>query len=298
MRRSKTVNASPGSTAYRDGTFARPQPSDSNPRSTCFGPGASSGSSAASTQAPYLAVADVASKIESAGLGFDRVEHLVGSTYKDNATVIVIPSRGMVPDKVVQTWLALIAPMNTKRAILFASGHEVGMAYNAMIANILANPQLSTWKYVLTLEDDNLPPPDAHVRLLESIEWGNYDAVSALYFTKGEHNMPMAYGSPAEYARTGALEFRPRDVRDALASGQIMPVNGIAMGCALWKMDLFRQIPPPWFVTVADIVEGKGIQCFTQDLHFCERAVRQGKRFAVDLRVKVGHLDVNSGIVY
>lgn len=240
----------------------------------------------------------VVEQVQSAGLGFERVEHIVGSTYKDNSTVIVIPTRGMIHHRVVASWQNLIAPMNQKRALIFASGHEVGTAYNAMIQNILANPELSKWKYVMTLEDDNLPPPDAHIRLLEAIEWGSYDAVSALYFTKGEVGMPMAYGDPTEHGRTGVLDFRPRDVRAALAAGQVMPVNGIAMGCALWRTTLFREIPPPWFVTVNDVVPGKGPQCFTQDLSFCEKAVRAGKRFAVDMRVKVGHLDVNSGRVY
>lgn len=243
-------------------------------------------------------IKDVVEQIKSAGLGFERVEHIVGSTYKDSSTVIVIPSRGMIPERVVQSWLALLAPMNQKRAILFASGHEVGEAYNDMIRNILANPELSKWKYVMTLEDDNIPPADAHIRLLESIEWGNYDAISGLYFTKGEHNMPMAYGDPDEYKRTGVLDFRPRDVREALAAGQILGVNGIAMGCGLWRMDLFREIPAPWFVTVADVIPGKGAQCFTQDLNMCSKAVAQGKRFAVDMRVKVGHLDMNNGVVY
>jgi hypothetical protein len=243
-------------------------------------------------------VGDVVEQFKSAGLGFDRVEHLAGSTYKEASTVIVIPTRGMISDVVVSKLLGLIAPMNQKRAILFASGHEVGQAYNNMIKMILAHPELSKWRYLMTLEDDNLPPADAQIRLLESIEWGNYDAVSGLYFTKGDQNMPMAYGDPSEYARTGVLDFRPRDIREAVVAGQIMPVNGIAMGCALWRMDLFRQLPEPWFVTVADVVPGKGVQGFTQDLYFCERAVRAGKKFATDMRVKVGHLDVNSKIVY
>lgn len=245
--------------------------------------------------------------MKSPGLGFDRVEHIAGATYKDSSTVIVIPTRGkyidpltdkevegLIHQRVVAAWQSLIAPMNQKRAILFASGHEVGHAYNAMIQNILSHPELSRWKYVLTLEDDNIPPPDAHIRLLESIELGRYDAISALYFTKGDMNMPMAYGDPS----TGALDFRPRDVRDALKAGQIMPVNGIAMGCALWRMELFRDIPAPWYVTLNDVVPGKGIVGMTQDLEFCAKGIRAGKRFAVDLRVKVGHLDVASGTVY
>jgi hypothetical protein len=259
---------------------------------------------------PGLAVDDVVSIMSKPGLGFERVEHIPGSTYKDSSTVIVIPTRGtykssdgtdvrgLIHERVVSAWQALIAPMNQKRAMLFASGHEVGKAYDAMISNILAHPELKNWKYILTLEDDNIPPADAHIRLLESIEWGNYDAVSGLYFTKGEVNMPMAYGDPAEYARTGVLDFRPRDVREALAAGQLLSVNGIAMGCALWRMDLFRDFPPPWYVTLNDLVPGKGIVGMTQDLSACRRWREAGKRFCVDMRVKVGHLDIPSGQLF
>lgn len=212
---------------------------------------------------------------------------------------MIIPTRGMIHHRVVNAWQSLIGPMNYPRAILFAAGDEVGHAYNSMIANILADPEYSKWKYVLTLEDDNLPPADAHIRLLESIEHGpGFDAVSGLYFTKGDWNMPMAYGDPEKFQQTGVLEFAPRDVRAALEAGHLMEVNGIAMGCALWKLDLFRQIPPPWFVTVADVVPDKGPMAFTQDLWFCKRAKEAGKRFAVDMRVRVGHLDINTGIVY
>jgi len=239
---------------------------------------------------------DVVSALSASG--FDRVEQISGATYKDNSTVIIIPTRGMIHWKVIQAWQSLLPLMNQKRAVLFATGHEVGKAYNEMITNILANPELSKWKYVLTLEDDNMPCPDAHVRLIESIDFGKYDAVSGIYFTKGDYNMPMAYGDPDEFKRTGILDFRPRDIRQALQQGHIMEVNGIAMGCALWRMDLFRDIPPPWFNTVNDVIEGKGSACFTQDLNFCEKAKRAGKTFAVDMRAKVGHLDTVSGLVY
>ena len=243
-----------------------------------------------------MPIADIVPTFE--GKGFTTVKHIPGSTYKDASTVIVVPTRGMIHHAVVSKIHGLIRPMNQKSALLFASGHEVGHAYNAMIDMILKHPELSKWKYVLTLEDDNLPPPDALIRLLESIEEFGLDAVSGLYFTKGEQSMPMAYGDPAEYARTGVLDFRPRDVREAVQAGRIMRVCGIAMGCALWRMSLFRELSGPWYVTVNDLVPGKGVQGFTQDLYFCERAVRLGKSFATDCRVKVGHMDVNSGDVY
>jgi hypothetical protein len=250
-----------------------------------------------------------------AGKGYERIQVMQGTSFQNASTVMVIPSRGvertdekgrksrvpLVHLKVVQSWQSMLPFMNHKRAMLYAVGDEVGVAYNNMITSILAHPELSTYQYVMTLEDDNLVPPDALQRLIESIssKYGPFDAVSGIYFTKGDVNMPMAYGDPDEFRRTGVLDFRPRDIRPALAQGNtIMEVNGIAMGCALWRMDLFRQIPPPWFVTVSDVVEGKGPMAYTQDLYFCQRARQAGKRFAVDFRVKVGHLDVDSGVVY
>lgn len=232
------------------------------------------------------------------GLGFERIETISGTTYKDCSTIIVAPTRGTINVKVVQAWQNLLPLMNQKRAFIFATGHEVGIAYNQLIENIIVNPELNKWKYILTLEDDNLPPPDALQRLIETIEESQYDAVSGIYFTKGDINMPMAYGTPERFRATGELEFIPRNVVEAVQNGHVMEVNGIAMGCALWKLDLFKEIKSPWFVTCNDIVPEKGAMCYTQDLYFCERARRLGKRFAVDFRVKVGHLDINTGLVY
>jgi hypothetical protein len=247
---------------------------------------------------PMQPAAEVVEQFKSPGLGYERVEHIPGSTYKDNSTVLIVPTRGTINHRVVNALMHLISPMNQKRSLLFCSGDEVGRAYDRLIKAVLADPELSKWKYIMTVEDDNLIPQDAHVRLLESIEMGQFDAVSGIYFTKGEVNMPMAFGDPEEYLKTGVIDFRPRDVRGALANGYIMPVNGIAMGCALWRMDLFRELPDPWFVTCADIIPDKGPQIFTQDLYFCMNAKKAGKRFAVDLRVKVGHMDTGSGLVY
>lgn len=243
-------------------------------------------------------VNEVAEK-ERTVLGYERVDVLPGTTYRDNSTVIIVPSRTpMFHQMVVQSWEGLMSPMNQKKAKVYAIGDEVGVAYNNMVTHILTHPELSKFKYVMTLESDNLPPPDAHIRLLESIELGKFDGVSGIYWTKGEVSMPMAYGNPATYASTGVLEFQPLDISADLKAKRVIEVNGIAMGCSLYRTQLFREVPAPWFVTVNDIIEGKGPMGFTQDLYFCNRARKMGKRFGVDLRVVVGHLDEKTGIVY
>lgn len=231
------------------------------------------------------------------GVGFKRVRTLPGSTFKDSSMLIVVPTRGRETDKTISpawdmTMQNVARPMNQKVAgPVYVCGDEVGEAYNRAISQ-LALP--SKFKFVLTVEDDNLLPPDAILRLRESIDLGPFDAVSGLYFTKGELNMPMAYGDPERFRTTGELEFEPRDVRACLEAGEVMEVNGIAMGCALWRTDLFRRVAAPWYVTVQEGDKGGG----TQDLTFCARARRLGARFAVDMRVRVGHLNTDDGVVY
>lgn len=247
---------------------------------------------------PMLPLDEVVKQLTSPGLGFERVHTIVGSTYEDNSTVIVVPLRDRrVHWRVAWSWLNLIHPMNQPMTIFPVVSDEVGVAYTKAIQMILDHPTFSKFRYVMTMESDNIQPPDAHVRLLESIRLG-FDAVSGIYFTKGDVGMPMAYGDPDSYLRTGEIDFRPRNMVAALKHGHVVPVNGIAMGCSLYRMGLFREIESPWFVTVSDHVPGKGAIGMTQDLFFCRRAVAAGKKFAVDARVRVGHIDVKTDIVY
>ena len=210
--------------------------------------------------------------------------------YKDCSTICSIPTRGSIPAKEVQNWLGMIPPMNQKFTRLFIEGMEVGAAYSSAIENILANPELSKWKYILTLEEDNLVPPDGLLKLLESIE--QYDAVGGLYWTKGEHGQPMCYGDP----RVAPKNFIPQIPKpDTLTH-----CTGLGMGFTLFKLDMFKNkdLPRPLFETRQVYTPGLGMEAYTQDLKFFENAGKLGYKFACDSRVKVGHLDVNTGIVW
>ena len=210
--------------------------------------------------------------------------------YRDCSTICIIPTRGMIPAKVVQNWLGMMTPMNQKFTRTFVEGMEVGAAYSSAIESILAHPDLSQWKYILTIEEDNLVPPDGLLKLLESI--GDYDAVGGLYWTKGEQGQPMCYGDPQSFPKN----FIPQiPAPDALTH-----CNGLGMGFTLFKMDIFKNpaLPRPLFETRQVYTPGVGVEAYTQDLKFFENAGKLGYKFACDSRVKVGHLDVNTGVVW
>jgi hypothetical protein len=161
-------------------------------------------------------------------------------------------------------------------------GMEVGEAYNHAIEAIMASDELSKWKYVLTLEEDNMPPPDGLLKLIESID--KFDAVGGLYWTKGPGGQPMCYGQPGAMPKN-FIPFMP-------APNAVTPCNGLGMGFTLFRMDLFRKVEKPWFKTVQEYTPGQGSQGFTQDLFFFDKAAKCGARFACDSRVPVGHYEL------
>jgi hypothetical protein len=174
-----------------------------------------------------------------------------GKAYKDLSTICIVPTRGIIPAKVVQAWMGLIAPMNQKFTRIFAIGLEVGDAYSQTIAQILAHPELSKWKYILTLEEDNIPPPDGLLKLYENID--DYAAIGALYWTKGEGGQPMIYGE----GKDDDIHFRPQPPQK-----DIQECDGLGMGFTLFKMEVFKdpRLEFPWFKTLNGFIPGQGTQ--------------------------------------
>lgn len=214
-----------------------------------------------------------------------------GKTYRDLSTIIVCPTRGMIPDRVVQSWMGLIRPMNQKCiGPIFIRGYEVGHAYNMAVEMVLNNPDLSTWKYILTIEEDNLPPPDGLLKLYESMD--EYDCVGGLYWTKGEGGQPMIYGDP----KIEPMNFIPQTPKP----DTVQEANGLGMGFNLFKIDMFKdeRLRKPWFETKQEFIQGVGTVGYTQDLFFYENARKLGYKFACDTRVRVGHLDPGTDVVW
>jgi len=213
-------------------------------------------------------------------------------TYRDLSTIIVCPTRGFISARIVQSWQGLIRPMNQKViGPLFMENMEVGEAYNQVLKMILENKDLAEFKFVLTLEEDNGPPVDGLMKLYENID--DYDAVGGLYWTKGEMGQPMCYGD----ANVMPLNFIPQVPQP----DTITPCNGLGMGFTLFRMEMFKDKRfeyGNWFKTKQEVVPGGGAQMMTQDLYFFQKAREMGYKFACDSRVKVGHYDATTQIMW
>src|SRR4030042_1655614 len=202
--------------------------------------------------------------------------------YEDLRTIIICPTRGAFPTRVVQSWMKLMKPMNQQVAgPIFAESMNVDYAYESLIEYILTNEHLNKYKYVLTIEEDNLPPPDGLLKLYKSMD--KYDVVGGLYWGKGENGFPMMFGDPSSPG-----DYKP--IKPEM--NKLMQVNALGMGFNLFKLDMFRNIPKPWFKTTQEINEVTGDEVQnTQDIYFYKKAAEAGYKFACDTSVLVGHYD-------
>jgi GT2 family glycosyltransferase len=179
--------------------------------------------------------------------------------YKDLSTIVIIPALGTIPTKVAASWWNLFFPPNQKVVKIFATGMEVGAAYSQTIEMILANNELAKFKYILTLEHDNVPPPDGLLKILEKMESNpQFSCIGGLYFTKGEGGVAQIWGNPNEMP----LNFKPQ----LPVPGELVECCGTGMGFNIWRLDVFKdeRLRKPWFKTESSIQNGS----FSQDLYF------------------------------
>jgi hypothetical protein len=195
----------------------------------------------------------------------------------------IVPAFGSIPTKSVASWLNMYSPPNQKFVRLFAVGMEVGDAFSSCIESILAHPDLCTFKYILTLEHDNLPPPDGIVKLLAQMEaHPEYACIGGLYYTQGPGGCAQIWGDPKD----PVVNFRPQ-LPDP--NGGLVECCGTGMGFNVFRLDMFKdeKLRKPWFKTNTE--NGVG----TQDLYFWGDARKHGYRCAIDCSVRVGHYDMD-----
>lgn len=218
------------------------------------------------------------------------------NSYQDKSIACVIPTRGSVDVEVIDSWFKLITPVNQKFSKLFIANGEIADAYNTGILLVLNNPTLSKCRFLLTMEDDNLPPQDGILKLIDSmIEHENngdkYWAISGVYWTKPSRDCiehaPIAWGCVED----GEWNMKAPPLKE---DGSVTQCCLIPQGFTLYDLDLFRKMEYPWFKVVEWHPHNEGIDnepAQTQDSYFFKKVWEAGLKVGIRADVKVGHLD-------
>jgi len=233
------------------------------------------------TPPPTVGLVDT-SGFHNAQLEASTLRIMEGASWKRQNTVILLPAANKVLTKCAMAWMHLMTPPNQRAPKIAMLGMEVGDAYTQAIDFILRTPGLNDCEFVLTIEHDNLPPPDGLLKLLAQMDkHPEFACIGGLYWTKGHGGVPQIWGDPKD----PVPNFRPQPPDP---SGGLVECCGTGMGFNLWRTDTFRDVrlPKPLFKTKASMAEGVG----TQDLAAWSELRNLGYRCAIDCSVLVGHV--------
>lgn len=186
--------------------------------------------------------------------------------------LIAVPTE-VKAEKGLPCLAGLVFPNGASTKIHNCYGMKIEDAYN-QIAQIAINDRAD---YLITIEDDTFPQPDAILKLFDLVKKNPHSAVGAWYPKRESGNQ-------------GVHIVLKEGIRQQLdVDSGIHEVYTLAMGCSIYPVAMFMDIPYPWFKTTANL---------SQDSFFSQLARERGWKLLVDTSVQCKHIDRNSGKVY
>ena len=208
-----------------------------------------------------------------------QLDHVKDIEYKyiegenSNTKIMIAVATEEKADKGLPCLEGLIFPTGMQVRIYNCYGRSVADAYTDIVREFLKDGA----DYLLTVEDDTFPPPDALIRLMRHISNGK-KVVGAWYPMRNEtgDGVPIALD---KNGKRGQLS----------AGGKVHEVYTLPMGCTLYSSEVFYKIAQPWFQTTG---------LLSQDSFFSQNLREAGYTLYCDTSIRCKHVDRKTGKVY
>jgi hypothetical protein len=134
--------------------------------------------------------------------------------------------------------------------------------------------------HLLMLDSDMIYPPNTFVRLFETMNKYDYDAVSGLIWRRYPPFDPLMFRGDV-----GALELVDYE------ESEIIEIDTTGTGCMLYNMRAFHTVKHPWFEIVDNPAREGHI--VGEDIGFhLKMTAGYGMRLAVDTQVTTSHMSL------
>jgi predicted SAM-dependent methyltransferase len=203
--------------------------------------------------------------------------------------MIAIPLSGnpLVPEWAF-AFSQLHPPMNYNVEYALVKGKPVDEARNHLAKQAIAKK----CKYMFFIDEDVTPPAHAIRQLIMHLEhFPDYAIAGGIYCHKSPPPQPMVFRG------NGQGPYWDWKL------GEVFECSGLGMGCAMIRVDCFKDLEEPYFKTI-DSVEAfmDGInqgEMWTEDLYFCDKLQKTGKwKIMADGGLLPDHWDAKSGTPY
>jgi len=197
-----------------------------------------------------------------------------------------------VSTKFVVAYSRLQMPVNCAAASMVVERMEVGVARSYIADEYMKMDPRP--RYLFFLGDDMLPPWDGLVNLWQTMETGRWDVLSGLYYLKAEPPSPLM----RRVGITGPLQFGKH-----CQVGEVVPVDVCGLDFCLIRPEVFEAIDKPYFktgyeFTPTDLNGNGSVTMHTEDTFFLKKVREKKFRIGVDTRIRIGHYDSKSGLIY
>jgi len=143
-------------------------------------------------------------------------------------------------------------------------------------------------KWLFMMDEDVAVPSYAIRQLVHRLEHDEKAGLAAgIYCQKTNPTEPMVFRG-----KGGGPYWKWK-------AGELFECDSIGLGCSLVRVDVFKDLPKPWFKTVDDndaVLDGVAkLVGWTEDIWFCNRLREAGWKVLADGGILPDHLDMQNG---
>jgi hypothetical protein len=188
-----------------------------------------------------------------------------------------IPFSGRnLPPKLVRAFSKVQPPINTNTMEIEITGKPIDVARNRIVELALEHKA----KWLFFWDEDVLLPPDAVRKLVFEMEQRpSAGIIGGIYVSKTLPPEPLVFND------IGDGSYWDWQV------GQVFPIYALGMGCAIIRMEIFKDLEAPWFRTIDEVGER-----WTEDIYFCHKLMETGKwQILAHGGLLCPHVDIETG---
>ncbi len=183
-------------------------------------------------------------------------------------TLIAIPTSR---DIEIQCAASLIGMKRKGRIGVFCpQSYSIGDSRNLIVEHALE----IGYDYIMWVDSDMILPKETILKLMSH----NKDIAAGVYSYKLLNNTNAVAKRFVKDAEDTYEDITLKEIRE---SERLIGIDAVGFGCVLTKVDIFRNIPKPWFVYSPEMGE---------DVYFCRKAQEAGYKVYLDTSIKCGHI--------
>ena len=193
---------------------------------------------------------------------------------KKNKLAVLVPCRDMLHAGFSKCLVELVK-LNTMNGLDTHVVYDASTVLLTQRARLAAEAQAIGAEYMLWLDSDMIFPATTALRLLAH----NEPVVACNYIRRQLPAKGVAYETIGDWENP--LPFEPQD--------DLVPVEGIGMGCMLVKTSILQEIPKPWFEFHWTEESNDHLG---EDMDFCMKMADAGYTVKIDtnLSMEIRHL--------